>query len=266
MSKKKSTLSFLKDNWIVKNLVLAVVFVLGVVLVAEILLCIFTRHGKEIAVPDFTGMTYVEAKQAADKAGVRVEVSDSVYVRQMRKGAVYNQNPKPGQNVKLGRRVMLTTNTRSPKKIAMPSLIGLSMREAKTVLASKGLVLGKLIYVQDIATNIVIKQRYQGRDIAPGTLICGGSTINLVVGLSASDRSTYVPNLKGVKYMRAIEYIQDNGLNVGRVTFDNTVKTYADTIGSFVWKQSPGSDRKAYTLGTEVSISLTVDPEKIKKK
>ena len=53
MSKKKSTLSFLKDNWIVKNLVLAVVFVLGVVLVAEILLCIFTRHGKEITVPDF---------------------------------------------------------------------------------------------------------------------------------------------------------------------------------------------------------------------
>lgn len=266
MNKKKSAKTSIKDNWIVRNLVLAVLFVVGVVVVADLLLGVFTRHGKEITVPDFTGMTYVEAKAAADKAGVKVVVSDSVYVRQMRKGAVYNQSPKPGQSVKLGRRVMLTTNSRSPKKIAMPSLVGLSMREAKTLLQSKGLVLGKLVYVQDIATNIVIKQRYQGRDIAPGTLIRGGSTINLVVGLSSTDRSTYVPNLKGVKYMRAIEYIQDNGLNIGKVTFDKTVKTYADTISAFVWKQNPASDRKAYTLGTEVSIDLTVDPEKIKKK
>lgn len=252
------------SNWIVRNLLLGAAFVLAMVLLINTALKLCTRHGKELVVPDFTGMTYAEAQEVAREAGLRVVESDSIYIRKLRKGAVYNQTPKAGERVKEGRRIMLTTNSRTPKKVAMPALVGLSMRQAKAELESRGLVLGRLIYVNDIATNLVIKQQYRGRDIKAGTAIAGGSTVNLVLGLSSTDPSAYIPNLKGRKYLRAIETIQDNSLNVGKVTFDKTVKTYNDTINAVVWKQSPKADGSSRTKGTEVSISLTLDPEHAK--
>ena len=54
------------------------------------------------------------------------------------------------------------------KKVSMPNLVGYSMRQAKAELNSRGLSLGKLIYVSDIATNNVLKQIYRNREIRPG--------------------------------------------------------------------------------------------------
>jgi len=158
----------------------------------------------------------------------------------------------------------LTTNSRKARKIAMPSLVGLSTQQAKTELANKGLVLGKLIYVRDIATNNVMKQQYRGYDIKAGALIYAGSTINLVVGLSPSDNKTYVPDVIGKKQIRAVEAIHDSYLNVGKVTFDRTVKNYNDSLNAVVYSQTPLHTRRAYTMGNEVSIKLSLDPEAAK--
>ena len=255
----------LKEYWIPFNLGLAVCLVLALVMGTNALLRCVTQHGRELIVPDFTNMTYEEARVAAADAGVRVVVNDSVYVRQMRKGAVYNQTPKAGASVKYGRRILLTTNTRQPKKIAMPSLVGLSMYMAKAELATKGLNLGRLIYQEDIATNNVLGQRYKGRGIEAGTMILSGSSIDLVVGLNPNDAQGYVPNLIGKKYPRAVETIHDNSYNVGKVKFDSSVKTYADTLNAVVYSQKPGADGAAYTIGREISIELSVDPDKISK-
>ena len=49
----------------------------------------------------------------------------------------------------------------------MPSLTGFSLRQARTELASNGLNIGKLIYVNDMATDNVLAQQYMGEDIEP---------------------------------------------------------------------------------------------------
>ena len=69
------------SNWIVKNLLLAAASILVLVLGASILLNIGTRHGKEITVPDFTNRSVEDVLIEAAAVGVRVEVTDSVYVR-----------------------------------------------------------------------------------------------------------------------------------------------------------------------------------------
>lgn len=251
------------DNWIVKNLLIAAGIFIVLIIAVVSGLSLFTHHGSEIVVPDFTNMTFAEASEVAASAGVRVEVEDSVFIRQMRRGAVYNQSPKPGSKVKKGRRVILTTNTRVPKKIPMPSLVGFSMNQAKGEIQSKGLVLGRLIYTRDIATNNVLRQQYKGKDIQPGTEIEVGSTINLVLGLSSLDGQTYVPRLVGQKYAKALNTVQDNSLNVGKISFDSSVRTYNDTLKAVVYQQSPVHGTRPYVMGTEVSLYFTVDPQKI---
>ena len=256
----------MKNNWIIKNVAGAVAFVAGLLIIASLGLRLGTQHGKEIEVPDFTNMTFEEAVPVAKAAGLKVAVTDSVYQRGMRRHAVYNQTPKPGEMVKHGRKIELTTNSRQAKKIAMPSLVGLSTQQAKTELATKGLVLGRLIYVRDIATNNVIKQQYRGKDIKPGSLIYAGSSVNLVVGLSSLDSRTYVPKVLGKSRTRAVEQILDSYLNVGKVSYDSSVKNYNDSVKAVVCSQTPAFGSRPLTMGSEVSFVLTVDPEKMVSK
>ena len=193
-----------------------------------------------------------------------VEVKDSVYVKRMKRGAVYRQNPAPGNKVKKGRRIHLTINAVNPKEITMPDLVGHSMRQAKAELLSRGLVLGQLIYVHDIATNNVLRQLLDGKEVEPGTMIESESGIDRVVGLNAVDEVAVAPYLPGLKYLSAIEAIHDHALNVGDVVFDETVKDYEDSLNAVVFFQKPmPSDTVIVNMGDSVSFHLTLDHSKI---
>ncbi|MBR4755927.1 MAG: PASTA domain-containing protein [Bacteroidales bacterium] len=246
-------------NWIVKNLIWATIFFMALILVATVVLSIVTHHGQTIEVPDLTSMSVEQARHEASRKNLRVEVIDSIFVRRMEKGAVYSQNPKAGTQVKRGRRIMLTINAKNAKKISMPNLVGYSMRQAKAELNARGLALGKLIYVNDIATNNVLKQIYRNREIRPGRQIEAGSEIDLQVGLNPSDNITYVPNVKGMKYLRAVDAVHDNSLNLGRVVFDKTVKNYSDSLNAVVYKQTPAPSRSPLLMGSDVTIHLSLD-------
>ena len=249
-------------NWIARNIILAVAAVLVLVTLVSTLLSLGTQHGREIEVPDFTNMTWTEARKAASDRGVRVILADSVYVKRLKPGVVYLQTPEAGAHVKRGRRIRLTTNTLMPKEVEMPSLVGYSMRQAKAELARHGLTLGRLIYVRDIATNSVLRQQRGGVDIKPGTVLASGTTINLVLGLNPNDNMTYVPKLVGKQYLPAVDLTLESSLNVGKLHFDETVKSYADSVSAFVYQQRPAASEKM-RMGTEVTLSLTTDPAKL---
>lgn len=248
-----------------RNIILAVVFVAAVLILTNVFLNLVTQHGKEITVPDFTNQTFSEAKYNAGKAGVRVEIADSVYVRRLKRGVVFSQNPPAGTQVKKGRRIFLTTNAKVAKEIKMPFVAGYSMRQAKAELMSRGLSVGKLIYVDDIATNNVIKQLYNNHEIKAGTPIESGSKIDLVVGLNPEDGRTYAPDVIGMKYMRAVDAIQNYSLNVAKVEFDKGIKTYTDSLNAVVYKQSPASSSATpLAMGSGVDLYLG-DESKLKK-
>lgn len=251
--------------WLLKNILGAAAFFVALAIVANVLLGIFTHHGKVLEVPDMVGMSVRQAGHVADSAGVRVEVVDSIYVRGMAKGAVYKQSPAAGASVKRGRRILLTINAVVPKKVTMPNLVGYSMRQAKAELSSRGLNLGKIIYVSDIATNNVLKQQLRGRDIQAGRSVESGSNIDLVVGLNDSDNRTYVPKVIGMKYIRAVDVVHENSLNISRLVFDESVRNYNDSTNAVVYRQSPGASQAPTPMGSDVTLYLTVNPERIPK-
>ncbi len=267
MTEKKTEKKGFFGNWIVRNLLAAVVVVLVLVVGAMIFLNIVTQHNREWTVPDFANMTVAEAEIEAEKAGMRVEVTDSVFAKRMRKGAVRDQNPAPGAKVKEGRRISLTINALNAKKVKMPNLVGLSMRQALAELQSRGLVLGKLIYVEDMATNNVLRQLRGNREIAPGRSIDTDTVIDLVVGLNPdTDASTYIPSVVGKKYMTAVDAVHKQSLNIRTLRFDDSVKDYDDSLNAVVYKQAPEPSPEPITLGNDISLYLTIDPERIPSK
>ncbi|MGP1610095.1 MAG: PASTA domain-containing protein [Candidatus Cryptobacteroides sp.] len=262
-SENKENKKGLKDNIYIKNILGIFIALLALIISSSIFLKVITHHGNKIEVPDFTNMTMSEAKYNAGINNIKVIVIDSVYVRRMKKGAVYSQNPKPGSTVKKGRRIRLTINSITPKKIIMPNLVGVSMRQAHAELLSRGLNLGQLIYVNDIATNNVIRQLYNKKEIKPGMYINSGSNIDLVVGLNNFDNTTNVPDVIGMKYMRAVSAVHDYSLNVSRLVFDSSVRNYADSLDAVVYKQGPVASEIPVIMGSDVSLYLTVDAAKI---
>lgn len=254
----------LLGNWIVRNLLSAFVIFIVLLVGSMIFLNVVTKHNQELIVPELSNMSVADAESIAVAEGMRVEVVDSVFVKRMKKGAVYRQNPVAGSKVKSGRRIALTINAVNAKKVSMPNLIGYSMRQAMAELQSRGLILGKLIYVQDIATNNVLRQYLGSKEIEPGTQVESESVIDLVVGLNSNDGNTYIPDVLGLRNMNAVDAIHSSSLNVNRLRFDATVKNYDDSLAAVVYRQSPEpSDEMQVAKGSDVTVFLTLDENKV---
>ena len=254
----------LLGNWIVRNLLSALVVFIVLLVGSMIFLNVVTKHNQELIVPELSNMSVADAESIAVAEGMRVEVVDSVFVKRMKKGAVYRQNPVAGSKVKSGRRIALTINAMNAKKVSMPNLIGYSMRQAMAELQSRGLILGKLIYVQDIATNNVLRQYLGSKEIEPGTQVESESVIDLVVGLNSNDGNTYIPDVPGLRNMNATDAIHSSSLNVSRLRFDATVKNYDDSLAAVVYRQSPEpSEEMQVPKGSDVTICLTLDENKV---
>ena len=248
-------------NWFTKHLYMAVAVVGGVVIILFWMLDIITRHNQELEVPSFMGLSVEEAKQIADANTFRLEVTDSVHIPKMQPGAIYKQNPLAGSKVKKNRRILLTINDKSPKMVEMPLLVGYSLRQAQSELASSQLKVGKLIYERDLATNNVLEQLYNGRPIEPGKEIPTESVIDLKVGLNEADSVAIIPDLTGKPYSIIKDYLIDNSLNLGKVHFDNTVVTLHDSLAAFAYKQElalPKNDSLP-RYGTAVNVYFTMD-------
>lgn len=252
-----------KDNWILKNLLGAVIFFVVLLVAVSVGLNLITRHGKTVVAPDFTNLSVEQAEAAAKAGQVGVKVVDSVFVRRLPAGVVYRQNPQAGAKVKKGRSIFLTINSVVPRKVIMPNLYGYSVTEARAEIKNRGLNLGKLNYVKDIATNTVLGQFCEGKALNAGDQVVSGSNIDLKVGVGSEESTTIVPQVVGMKYVSAVDVIHDHFLNVGRIRFDSDIVTYADSVNAVVYKQDAAGAVK--NLGSPVNIYLTLDTSKLEQ-
>ncbi len=235
-----------------------------IVLITLVSLRLYTLHGRSFKTPDFTGMTLKEVEQVARENDLRFHVTDSVYNRIYKKKTVIDQNPPPGFKIKKNRKIFLTINASHQEKVKMPDIVGVSLRQAKAFLNTKGLQVGKITYVPDIAFNNVLNYNYKGNKIEPGTKISKGAEINLILGSGYGNRKANIPNLTGLKVRKAKSRIIDAGMNLNRVNYDQTINNYRDSINAKIYKQRPEYDRnKSTELGAYMDIWVTTDTAKI---
>ncbi len=163
--------------------ILGILFFFAIVIVI-LMICLrnCTHHGETLTVPTVVGMTADEAIALIDDEGFKYAVVDTVFVDSLPKGIVVEQFPAKESLVKRGRTVYIKVNTFDDIYIEMPDFIGSQSRTLKVALKNYKLKLGNISYQKDDdVKNIVLKQMYNGRSVAPGTKIKQGSTIDFVV-------------------------------------------------------------------------------------
>jgi beta-lactam-binding protein with PASTA domain len=168
--------------WILVNLLVMAAAAVALILVTFRWMESYTRHGQYISVPDVSGMYEDEAGQALAAAGLKYEVSDYKYDKELVEGGVIEQNPKPGAYVKEGRKIYLTLNSGKEPVKAVPDLAdNSSLRAAESQLLAAGFKLTETEYI-DGDLDWVYEIRYQGKEIKAGTEIPVGSVLTIVAG------------------------------------------------------------------------------------
>lgn len=253
-------LRFLITKKFLRHLGLAIS--LGIILLLGTLawLKIYTHHGQTITVPNLAGLTIDEVDDVTSSRRLRFQVIDSVFSTEMPRGTVLKQNPIANSKVKKNRTIFLTMNAINLETVSMPRLVGLSIRQARLALQNAGLILGDITYKPDYAINNVLQQMIGDSVINEGTEITKGAVINLVLGMGLSEETTRIPNLIGVLYTEATEIIADYYLNIGAITYDESMENNEDSAKAFIWRQYPEfEDFKRMNMGMEVDIWLTID-------
>jgi len=256
--------NFLLSKIFLKNLGLAVIIIVGMIMILMIWLNFYTRHGQARPVPDFYGLTMEQTVKLAKKSRLRYQVIDSVYTSLVPRGCVAEQNPKPGFKVKKWRNIVLTINAYNPEMVAMPNLVDLPIRQAIALISSSGLEMGELRYRPDLSVDVVIEQLYNGKSVTEGYSLQKGSVIDLVLGKGLSNQRTSIPDLIGMPLEPARNKILVSSLNLGTYIYDNTIINGRDSLNAFVYKQNPEyRDDASLQLGSAIYLWLTVDSLKL---
>jgi eukaryotic-like serine/threonine-protein kinase len=256
--------NFIFSRDFLKHFGLAIAIFVGILFVLLLWLNIYTRHGQTREVPYFIGSTLEEAEDLAQRHKFRLVVSDSVYTNLVPAGAIAEQNPVPGHMVKKHRKITITLNAFNPEMAVVPNLVGMSLRQAHSILTTAGFETGTRTFVPDISVDFVLKQMHNGVEIFAGDTLQMGAVIDLVLGNGLSSRRTNIPNLIGLNLNEAITAVISSRLNVGTYVYDNTVVNGIDSLVAFIYKQNPEYNEEAtLQIGTGIYFWLTIDSLKL---
>jgi beta-lactam-binding protein with PASTA domain len=149
--------------------------------------------------------------------------------------------------------------------VKVPYVAGRSLRQAKNMLEVAGLGITELVYEEDIATNYVLAQIVEGKEMTDKSNVEleMGSGVVLKVGVESENNTTIVPKAIGQGLQSAKSRLWEQGLNVGKINFDEGINLL-NQKDARVYRQSISHNATA-TLGAVVDLWLTLDNDAVDK-
>ncbi len=257
---------FLSSRIFLTNFVGMIGVVIGFALISTKFLQCYTKHGESVAMPNYLGMTYQEAKAKAEDRGFEIVVADSSFVVGKPPYAILEQNPKPGMMVKEDRTIYLVINRAQADLVVLPDLTGGNddfdaYKRKLTLLNIEAQVVGtqfngklepntilEVIFENDTITDRLSAHRFQ---------IPRGGQLQFIVSSRESIDVT-LPDLVCKRFDAAKFLISNYNLSIGNVIKDKTV---IDENKAYVYKQEPPFEEgKIMRIGEQINVYITQKP------
>jgi beta-lactam-binding protein with PASTA domain len=179
-----SFIQFIKSKVFLKQLLMAFVGFLVLIVLSVIWLNVSTNHNQKIEVPNLSKMSLEKVEETLNELDLNWEVIDSAsYSPDYPKKSVIEQSPEAGDFVKENRKIYLTLNPSGFKDVEIPDFYGKTKRQATSQLTAIGFrISAQEIYVKDIAKDVVRGLVYNGRDLKTGDKIPQNSELILKLG------------------------------------------------------------------------------------
>ncbi len=207
--------TFFNKRTLLKALVAIAGFIVFVLLMDNVIMPLYTKHGQEYELPDVTTRPLNKAVETLEADGFHPIIKDSTYDEHLPPGSIVQQNPLPFSTVKKGRRVYLVVSI-GDKPRYIPKLIGLTQQDAEFRLREQGLELNNAVpeFSDFYPRGVVVNQ-----SIPPGEQVDKDQKINITVSLGPAPTSLEIPNLVGKSMESAEKELDAIGVRVGRVKY-----------------------------------------------
>lgn len=264
-NKKSGFIGFLRRFPVIANIFYIGIFGIITLVAVYVGLIVGTRHGKIIEVPNFMGMSIEDADGVALKSDLNLIVRDSIFDVDLPGGTIVDQLPKTSTvrevTVKPGRKIYVTVNAYTRRMVNIPYVAKQTLRQALNQIERSGLTVSRLVYEADMtSTDYVIKQKVDNREILPTTERKApvGTGVTLHVSYQHEEQNTQTPRLVGLSLQQAKNTLWDNGLNLAKVIYDDSVEDLIARRKARVYKQS-SKIGTSLRRGSEVTLYLTCD-------
>jgi len=242
-------------------IILVICLVVFVGLIAVSVFFIAINGEEKTMVPDVTGKELTEAllELQVKELYPRLQLRYSQSSRD--KGLILEQEPKPGQFVKAGRRIRLVVSQGIVVN-RVENFVSKNIDEVRldiqTINATAGgtallSIKEPLMYqFSSESAGTIIAQKPE-----PNTAISGPMALEFVVSRGRENQSIAVPQLAGLSLSKALELISSSGINFYFLTREKTGNEGGETVVS----QLPAADT---TASKELPVQITVTaPEKL---
>ncbi len=250
---------FLKSPIFLRNFVVWLGFVLGLLFLVNLILRVYTRHNESVQVGNYIGMTVDEAIRRARDRSFRVVITDSVYIVDRPPNTVLDQDPQPLSRVKQRRRIYLTVTKSTPDMVTLPELVGsynYDQYTRKLAQLNIRFTIRERKFDAKLEENTILYFFHNGRQISDADLRNGvkvpmGSTLEFVV-TERSNSFVEIPDLVCKTYEAAQFLISANNLAIG-----NIYGEVSDMSSAYVWKQEPEyAPGQTIRMGEQISLYL----------
>lgn len=215
-------------KWDVSKFIIVplLVLVLFIILLNEIIMPIYTRHGQAVRVPQVVDMTYESARTLLERSDLVIVEQAKKFDSHFRAGVIMAQNPNVDSNVKKGRRVYVLVSKGEPL-VDVPRLIGLSERNAVFEISKVGLELRSINYQHsDQIHNGVVMEQSMSENLE----VKAGQKIDIVISLGRFPNRFIVPDIIGRSLKDAKRVIKQYGLAVGYISFQKEPELLPETV------------------------------------
>ncbi len=173
---------FLISKTFLKNLIAAIILTFLLVFALKLYLNSYTNHNDYHLVPELKGKSIEQANKILKDRKMKMVIIDTLeYNPEYPKFSVVEQEPRKGDKVKLGRKIYVKINNGAYSNISFPNILGKTERQAKTLLKTSGLRIGK-ITKRPYFAEIVLKAICQKDTLKAGMPIPKTSKIDLIIG------------------------------------------------------------------------------------
>lgn len=193
-------IQFMKSKTFFRQLLYAFVGIIVFVFVIMKWLNISTNHDQKIEVPNLKEMSLNDVERTLEELDLNFVVIDSASYNPNYPGkAVIDQDPEPGDLVKEKRKIYLTLNPSGYKDVEIPDLFGKTRRQVTSQLRFIGFrVNNDVIYVSDIAKDVVRGMKFNNKYLKAGDKIPKNSLITLKVG-DGKGKERYIQSSTEIK-------------------------------------------------------------------
>jgi eukaryotic-like serine/threonine-protein kinase len=214
-----------------------------------------------VYLPNFVGMNYDSEIANNSEYSDFVFTVKTQYDESKSEGEVIRQSPNGGKDVKKGKEVTLVVNRTEQSEntaLEMPDFTNYSQSDATSALSENGLNYEIQTQNDDtVASGNVIRT-----DPAAGSTVNKGDTVTVYVSLGPSETTVSVPSILYSSYDYAVTLLNDAGLVVGSVSYDDsssmdsgTVLSCSPEVGADV---SKGSSINLVVARGTTDVSLTI--------